>query len=49
MDGYVSFATVEGLGAPPGLDEDATEDEKRRGSWWLWRGRERGGSLNHAP
>jgi hypothetical protein len=49
IDGYVSFANVEGLGRPPGLDEDATEDEKRRGSWWAWRGRERSGSLTNAP
>ncbi|KAI9450300.1 hypothetical protein BJY52DRAFT_1191952 [Lactarius psammicola] len=49
MDGYVSFANVEGLGVPPGVDEDATEEEKRRGSWWLWRGRDRSGSLGTAP
>ncbi|KAH9164204.1 hypothetical protein EDB89DRAFT_2017913 [Lactarius sanguifluus] len=48
IDGYVSFANVEGLGVPPGVDEDATEEEKRRG-WWLWRGRERSGSLGTAP
>ena len=48
IDGYVSFANVEGLGVPPGVDEDATEEEKRRGSWWQWRGRERSGSLGTA-
>jgi hypothetical protein len=45
IDGYVSFANVEGLGGPPGVDEDPSEEEKRRGSWWQWRGRERSGSL----
>ncbi|KAI0297221.1 hypothetical protein B0F90DRAFT_1634981 [Multifurca ochricompacta] len=45
IDGYVSFANVEGLGAPPGVDEDATEEDKRRGSWWPWRGHSRSGSL----
>ncbi len=49
IDGYVSFANVEGLGGPPGVDENATEEEKRRGSWWPWRGRERSGSLGTAP
>lgn len=50
IDGYVSFANVEGLGVPPGVDEDATEEEKRRGSWWQWRGgRERSGSLGTGP
>lgn len=49
IDGYVSFANVEGLGAPPGVDEDVTEEEKRRGLWWPWRGRSRSGSLGTAP
>lgn len=47
IDGYVSFANVEGLGGPPGVDEDPmTEDERRRGSWWPWRARSRSGSLD---
>src|SRR6266851_6016210 len=45
IDGYVSFANVEGLGAPPGVDEEVTDDDRRRGLWWPWRGRERSGSL----
>ncbi|KAI0266941.1 hypothetical protein BC834DRAFT_871678 [Gloeopeniophorella convolvens] len=45
MDGYVSFANVEGLGPPPGADDDAMGDDRRRGSWWPWRGRSRSGSL----
>jgi len=50
MDGYVSFATIEGLGAPPGfeVDEDGPEDEAaRRGlrGWWkVWSGGARSGS-----
>jgi hypothetical protein len=44
IDGYVSFANVEGLGGPPGIDEEATDDDRRSG-WWLWRGRSRSGSL----
>lgn len=49
IDGYVSFANVEGLGGPPGVDEDVSEEEKHRGSWWQWRGRSRSGSLGTAP
>jgi len=45
IDGYVSFANVEGLGGPPGTEEEVMEDESRRGMWWPWRGRERSGSL----
>ncbi|KAH9957301.1 hypothetical protein BC827DRAFT_1157303 [Russula dissimulans] len=45
IDGYVSFANVEGLGGPPGREEEVMEDEARRGTWWPWRGRERSGSL----
>jgi hypothetical protein len=44
IDGYVSFANVEGLGGPPGLDEEVTDEDRRRG-WWPWRGRSRSGSL----
>lgn len=38
IDGYVSFASVEGLGEPPGLDivgEDSDDVLRRLG--WLWR------------
>ena len=39
MHGYVSFASVEGLGEPPGLDVDAA-DEIHEGSeskaWTKW-------------
>ena len=45
IDGYVSFANVEGLGGPPGVDEEVTDDDRRRGLWWPWRGRSRSGSL----
>ena len=40
MSGYVSFANVEGLGEPPGMDIDSDEGEenaKRWGRWWrMW-------------
>ena len=45
IDGYVSFANVEGLGGPPGVDDEVTDDDRRRGLWWPWRGRSRSGSL----
>ncbi|KAI0268905.1 hypothetical protein BGY98DRAFT_1101407 [Russula aff. rugulosa BPL654] len=45
IDGYVSFANVEGLGGPPGVEEELTEEDRRRGTWWPWRGRSRSGSL----
>ncbi|KAH9993521.1 hypothetical protein BJV77DRAFT_997280 [Russula vinacea] len=45
IDGYVSFANVEGLGGPPGVEEEVTEEDRRRGTWWPWRGRSRSGSL----
>ena len=37
MHGYVSFANVEGLGEPPGLDMDSddSEDGLRRWAKWL--------------
>ncbi|KAI0948931.1 hypothetical protein AcW1_008668 [Taiwanofungus camphoratus] len=53
VDGYVSFANIEGLGVPEGEDEDDEgEDGKARGRWWQWltittgktAGRERGRS-----
>lgn len=39
MDGYVSFAHVEGLGLPPGFDGEAErgagkEEHRRGGRWW---------------
>jgi len=45
IDGYVSFANVEGLGGPPGIDEEVTDEDRNRGLWWPWRGRSRSGSL----
>jgi hypothetical protein len=38
IDGYVSFANVEGLGGPPGVEEEVTEDDRRRRTWWPWCG-----------
>jgi hypothetical protein len=45
IDGYDSFANVEGLGGPPGVEEEVTEDDRRHGTWRPWRGRSRSGSL----
>lgn len=36
MDGYVSFANIEGLGIPEGSDEDTDEDSKSRSRWFQW-------------
>lgn len=39
MNGYVSFASVEGLGEPPGMEVDLQDDENSRtwARWWrLW-------------
>ncbi|KAH9949079.1 hypothetical protein B0H21DRAFT_689033 [Amylocystis lapponica] len=37
IDGYVSFANIEGLGVPDGDDADSEdEDGKARGRWWHW-------------
>ncbi|OBZ70580.1 hypothetical protein A0H81_09274 [Grifola frondosa] len=37
MDGYISFATIEGLGVPDGADDDGSdEDSKARSRWWQW-------------
>ncbi|CCL98190.1 uncharacterized protein FIBRA_00184 [Fibroporia radiculosa] len=36
MDGYVSFANIEGLGVPEGEEDDTDEDGKSRGRWWEW-------------
>ncbi|KAH9940383.1 uncharacterized protein BXZ73DRAFT_42858 [Epithele typhae] len=35
MDGYVSFATIEGLGVPDGSDEEE-EDASSRSRWFQW-------------
>lgn len=46
MDGYVSFADIEGLGLPPGEgeDEDDGDDSKRAraASWLKWFGAKAG-------
>jgi hypothetical protein len=39
IDGYVSFANIEGLGGLPGVEEDVMEEDRHRETWWLWRGR----------
>ncbi|KAI0743647.1 hypothetical protein C8Q80DRAFT_1272310 [Daedaleopsis nitida] len=36
MDGYISFATIEGLGVPEGSDEEADEEAKSRSRWFQW-------------
>ncbi|KZT04137.1 uncharacterized protein LAESUDRAFT_715694 [Laetiporus sulphureus 93-53] len=38
MDGYVSFANIEGLGVPGGEEdsEEEEEDGRARGRWWQW-------------
>jgi len=37
MDGYVSFANIEGLGIPDGEDHDEGDDEgKNQGRWLKW-------------
>ena len=36
IDGYVSFASVEGLGEPPGLDIDSDEGEEGLKKWGKW-------------
>lgn len=36
MDGYVSFASVEGLGEPPGLDMDSDDSEEGLRRWAKW-------------
>lgn len=36
MDGYVSFANVEGLGEPPGMDIDADAAEEAASRWGRW-------------
>ncbi|OCB88394.1 hypothetical protein A7U60_g4435 [Sanghuangporus baumii] len=36
IDGYVSFASVEGLGEPPGLDIDSDEGEEGLKKWGRW-------------
>lgn len=36
MDGYVSFASVQGLGEPPGMDMDAEDNEIGSRAWTKW-------------
>ncbi|KAI0644695.1 hypothetical protein C8Q79DRAFT_883845, partial [Trametes meyenii] len=36
MDGYISFANIEGLGMPDGTDDDSDEDAKSRSRWFQW-------------
>ena len=36
MDGYISFATIEGLGVPEGSDEEGDEEAKSRSRWFQW-------------
>ncbi|KAH9895191.1 hypothetical protein C8Q73DRAFT_790358 [Cubamyces lactineus] len=36
MDGYISFATIEGLGVPEGSDDESEEDAKSRSRWFQW-------------
>ncbi len=37
MDGYVSFANIEGLGVPQGEeDEQRSEEAKEHGRWLKW-------------
>lgn len=36
MDGYISFANIEGLGVPDGSDEETDEDAKSRSRWFQW-------------
>ena len=36
MNGYVSFANVEGLGEPPGMDIDADPSEEASSRWGRW-------------
>lgn len=51
MDGYVSFANIEGLGVPEGaVDEDMDDDDGKTGMLWRWfyakRARGRSGSTS---
>ncbi|KAI0769427.1 hypothetical protein BD413DRAFT_84315 [Trametes elegans] len=36
MDGYISFANIEGLGVPGGSDEDSEDDARSRSRWFQW-------------
>ncbi len=36
MDGYISFATIEGLGVPEGNDDETDEEAKSRSRWFQW-------------
>ncbi|KAH8107646.1 hypothetical protein BXZ70DRAFT_1013488 [Cristinia sonorae] len=51
MDGYVSFANIEGLGVPDGEDGDGEEEAGRSARWlkWLNVGRGRSDSTGSVP
>ena len=34
IDGYDSFVNVEELCGPSGVEEEVTENDRRRGTWW---------------
>jgi hypothetical protein len=34
INGYDSFANVEDLYEPSGVEEEVTKSDRRRGSWW---------------
>lgn len=36
MDGYISFANIEGLGVPDESDDETDEDVKSRSRWFQW-------------
>ncbi|KAI1794229.1 hypothetical protein LXA43DRAFT_884185 [Ganoderma leucocontextum] len=36
MDGYISFANIEGLGVPDDSDDETDEDAKSRSRWFQW-------------
>ncbi|KAI0358699.1 hypothetical protein OH77DRAFT_1494313 [Trametes cingulata] len=36
MDGYISFANIQGLGIPEGTDDESEEDAKSRSRWFQW-------------
>lgn len=35
INGYDSFANVEDLYEPFGVEEEVTESDRRRGTWWV--------------
>lgn len=36
MNGYISFANIEGLGVPEGSDEEVDDEAKSRSRWFQW-------------